>query len=280
MKFYKKLLGFIMAMMMVFAVSACSSGEASDEKAQTPEEVMKAAEAKMREVNNMESEMFMDVTMKAAEQSVTMKTNIEIVAFTDPMKMKLIETVDLGELAAAPQTLNAYIEEVDGNKTMYIDVNGTWYKQAVQPIQMTQFDTISNLVEYLNVCTQFTESGTEQINGEDATKYDAVISKDNLRETLESAWSQAGLGEGSELSEMDFSDVDDVKASIWINAEGYPVKYDMDMADVMNKVMAKFADPSQTAPSIENLKITITAKNFNVAEEFEIPEATKDAIEM
>lgn len=190
MKFYKKVIGIVIAMLMMFSMVACSnSGEVSSTESEktTPEEAVKAAQAKMQEVKSLESEMTMDMEMSSGEQNLKMKTNANMVTFEDPMKLKMTMIMDMGEELGGIQKMEMYADEVDGTTTMYMDMMGTWYKQTVPAEQLSEYDTQESMNTYLDGSSSLKEVGTEQINGADATKYDGIISGDALKETMEAS---------------------------------------------------------------------------------------------
>lgn len=291
MKFYKKLIGIVLAMIMVFSVAACGGGGETPaaKDGQTPEEIIEQAQSKMRELTSVESEMSMDMGMSMGEESVNIKTKADMVTFTDPMKLKMTMIMDMGEQLGGVQKMEIYAEEVDGNTTMYMNAMDSWYKQAVPAEQLAEYDTQDNLITYLDNSTGLNEAGKEQVNGTEATKYEGVISGSKMKEVLEASGALDDLQPmlaGTDLEASDiYEGLSDIKVSICVDTEGYPVKYEMDMKDMMQGLMDKIAQAGGTEGaeqniSVDNFKISITSKNFNNAADFEIPEEAKNATEM
>ncbi len=292
MKFYNKLISLTMVVIMMFSVAACGGsnggnegGEVSQQQstAPTPEEIVKAAEEKMQEATSVESNMTMDMVMTSQGQTVNMKTNMDMISFTDPMKLKMDMTIDMGEQLGGTQMMQFYADETDGNMTMYMNMMGSWYKQNVPEEQLAQYDTKENLSTYLDNSTGFTEAGTEQVNGEDATKYDGVITGSQMNEVLKASGALDDLEPMLAGTDLDastiYEDLPDITMSIWINAEQYPVKYEMDMTAMMQGLMDKVMATAQQeqALTVDAMKISMTNKNFNNAADFEIPEEAKNA---
>lgn len=294
MKFFDKLISLAMVIVMMFSMAACGGGNGGGEggetpqesTAPTPEEVVKAAENNMREATSIESNMTMDMAMTSDGQTVNMKTNMDMISFTDPMKLKMDMTMDMGEQLGGTQTIQFYADETDGAMTMYMNMMGNWYKQNVPEEQLAQYDTKENLSTYLDSSTGFTEAGTEQVNGEDATKYDGVITGSQMNEVLKASGALDDLEPMLAGTDLDaatiYEDLPDIKMSIWINAEQYPVKYEMDMTDMMQGLMSKVMTTAQAEQEItvDAMKISMTNKNFNNAADFEIPEEAKNATQM
>lgn len=227
--------------------------------------------------------MTMDMVMTSQGQTVNMKTNMDMISFTDPMKLKMDMTIDMGEQLGGTQMMQFYADETDGNMTMYMNMMGSWYKQNVPEEQLAQYDTKENLSTYLDNSTGFTEAGTEQVNGEDATKYDGVITGSQMNEVLKASGALDDLEPMLAGTDLDastiYEDLPDITMSIWINAEQYPVKYEMDMTAMMQGLMDKVMATAQQeqALTVDAMKISMTNKNFNNAADFEIPEEAKNA---
>lgn len=288
MKFYKKLVSLFVIMAMIFCMVACgnSNGNEGDSTALTPEEIVKAAENNMREATSLESDMTMDMAMTSQGQTVNMKTNMNMISFAEPMKLKMDMTIDMGEQLGGTQTMQFYADETEGNMTMYMNMMGTWYKQAVPEEQLAQYDAKQNLSTYLDSSTDFTEAGTEQVNGEDATKYDGVITGSQMNEVLKASGALDDLEPMLAGTDLDastiYEDLPDINMSIWINEEQYPVKYEMDMTAMMQGLMEKIMTTSQQEQqeqqvTVDAMKISMINKNFNNAADFEIPEEAKNA---
>lgn len=292
MKFYKKVIGVVVAMLMLFSMAACGGNKGEGAPAEsgktTPEEAVKAAQTKMQEVKSLESEMIMDMAMSSGGQSLKMKTNANMVTFEDPMKLKISMTMDMGEEFGGAQEMEMYADEVDGSTTLYMNMMDTWYKQTVPAEQLAEYDTQENMNTYLDGSSSLKEAGTEQVNGADATRYDGIISGDALKETMETSGALENLRpmlEGTNIqAEEIYKDLKDISVSIWIDTEGYPVKCEMDMTDMMQSLMTKIMEAGGATEeqnvNVDVMKVSITSKNFNNATDFEIPEEAKNAVEM
>jgi len=291
MKICKKVIGVVMAMLMLFSMAACGSkgeGTPTEGGKATPEEAVKAAQAKMQEVKSLESEMIMDMAMSSGEQNLKMKTNANMVTFEDPMKLKMTMIMDVGEELGGIQKMEMYADEVDGNTTLYMNMMDTWYKQSIPAEQLSEYDTQESMDTYLDGSSALKEVGTEQVNGADATRYDGIISGDALKETMETSGALENLRPMLESANMQaeeiYKDLKDISVSIWIDTEGYPVKCEMDMTDMMQSLMTKVMEASGATEeqniNVDTMKVSITSKNFNNATDFEIPEEAKNAVEM
>ena len=48
---------------------------------------------------------------------------MDMISFTDPMKLKMDMTIDMGEQLGGTQMMQFYADETDGNMTMYLNMN-------------------------------------------------------------------------------------------------------------------------------------------------------------
>lgn len=280
-KFYKKAIGYILAITMAVSMTACNSSTTEGETAAlTPEEIIQSAETKMQEVTSVESEMNMEIAMSMTGQNFNVKTNSIMSAFTEPLKIKMDTTVDIAELGS--NNVEMYIGQEDGKTMMYTNMMGSWTKQEIPEEQLTPYDTQQSMVRYLDSSTGLKEVGKEEVNAEEATKYEGVIARDTLAETMKSVGATENLEAllaGTDMtSDQLYEGLSDVTVAIWINAEGYPVKYEMDMTEMMQGFMRKVIQTSglseQEAEKLDvsTTKLSIINKNFNNVTDFEIPE--------
>ncbi len=280
-KFYKKAIGYILAITMAVSMTACNSATTEGETAAlTPEEIIQAAETKIQEATSVESEMDMEIVMSMTGQNFSMKTNSIMSVFVEPLKAKMNTTVDVSELGS--NNVEMYIGQEDGKTMMYTNMMGNWIKQEITQEQMTPYDTQQSMVKYLDSSTGLKEVGKEEVNAEEATKYEGVIARDTLAETMQSVGTtknlEALLAGIDMTSDQLYEGLSDVKVAVWINAEGYPVKYEMDMTEMtqglMRKVMQTSGVSAQEAAKLDvsTAKLSIINKNINNVTDFEIPE--------
>lgn len=280
-KFYKKAIGYILAITMAVSMAACNSATTEGETAAlTPEEIIQSAETKIQEATSVESEMDMEIVMSMTGQNFSMKTNSIMSAFTEPLKIKMDTTVDIAELGS--NNVEMYIGQEDGKTMMYTNMMGSWTKQEIPEEQLTPYDTQQSMVRYLDSSTGLKEVGKEEVNAEEATKYEGVIARDTLAETMKSVGATENLEAllaGTDMtSDQLYEGLSDVTVAIWINAEGYPVKYEMDMTEMMQGFMRKVIQTSGVSAQeaakldVSTAKLSIINKNINNVTDFEIPE--------
>ena len=252
---YKKLGALICALSFVFALSACGGTGGEAAKPEDPAKVLTDAEKKIAEAKSMQADMTMDMDMTVEadgqKQDVKTTTQMQMLMFNNPVKMKMDMTMkmDMGQQAAADGSqdikMSMYMLEKDGTYTMYTQNGDQWISQAVDSAMMEQYDPQSTMSLYLKSAGSFKADGEETINGEIAKKYTGVISNEALNEVMEAsgvANSLSGMGaEGLDLTTL-YKDMGDLPISLWINEAGYPVRYQMDMTEIMNKLYANMVE--------------------------------------
>lgn len=299
MKFTKKIGVLTISAIIALSAAGCGNGasnsttasndssvsESQDKKDElTIEERVVAANEKMKDVKNMESSMVIEMEMAAGEETASMVTTTDITYFTEPLKMKMDMSMDMGDLGK--QSMTMYADEVDGVHKMYITDGSQWVTEDMPEGMFEEYDAKDAFEMYLDGSVEYREVGTESMaNGVEAIKIEGSISGDKLKEIIEETDSIDSMEEEFDLEESTlegiYDNLGELPINIWIDAESnYPLKYEIDMTGVMQKLMENIiaavpeADTSN-ASAITKYKISMTSYNFNEAGEFEIPAEAK-----
>lgn len=280
MKWNKRLLAFAATLTVAFTAVGCGSSGGSD--ASDAESLLKKAQETMAGVNSMASTMDMEIEMSMGEESVNMITSADILTNSDPLKMQMDMSMQIGDDASQSQEMQMFAEEKDGQFVTYMNIDGTWYAQNASAEDLSQYNADDNMDLYLNNISNFSKTGEEDINGVTASKIEGVITGDAMKEAVEDSGiinSVESLGLSAEDMEAIYAN--DLPLSIWIDADGYVVKYELDMTNMMQGIM----DQAMTSAGVteEDSKIIIsktfvsmTCKDFN-AVEVEIPAEAENA---
>jgi len=301
-----RLIAAILALVMMFAFSACSSNEP------TPEEVMAKAQENLNNVSSVRVDMTADVGMTFLGESVAMITTVKGEQFVDPMKVKMTSTIDMGEILE-PIESEIYIVSEDGMIVCYTgtDIGGTkmWQKMNVMDeAELMQYNAADTAAFYTEHAESISVVGTEDVNGISATRYDAVIPNDYIVEVMNASGSVdqfKALGMTEEEFISMFEDAGDIPMSIWISEDTMPVKYEIDMTKMMQALFDSMfgslmnedaeaaveteadavADTDATAETdaevsaedkallftIDKMVITMYLSDFDAVEDFDIP---------
>lgn len=300
MKMRNKFLALLLAVSMSFSVSACGSsadnqGEgkpATEDTAKDQEEttdVYAAALEKMKEISSLNGKMNveMDLNVEAAGQKQTMQTvtTMDMSCLYNPTRIKMDMDMDAGEGTKINMSVYAEMTD-DGKYNMYMYDGANWQTQTVEAADIQQYDAAGNMTGYMQESYNFQDAGTEQIDGKDARKYTGVMTGDDMRAAILSTGtlnSLSSLGIDDSQVETMLKDLGELPITLWIDeTDLYPVKYEMDMSNLLNSLMKgimESAGEDAEGVSLEytKAKIEMTCSDFNAISEFSIPEEAKAA---
>lgn len=296
MKKTKRALAALSALTLTLSLTACGGGGQqstgdSGTDAMTPTERVAAAEEKMSALTSLSIDMTQDIGMSFAmadqSQELNMTTKMQMDVIQEPLKAKGTMQIDMGEELGGVQDVELYIMSEDDTANVYMQMGGQWVKQSVSEAELAQFDAAESLELYLDSAADFAEAGTEQIGGADATKFTGVIKGDKLYDVIEESGVLGSLGQtGTDVSEDELkamlSELGDLPMSVWINADGYPVQYEMDMSQmidsiVQNALEAEGAADQGMTMTVSKAAMSLTCSNFNAVDDFELPAEAQNA---
>ena len=296
MKKTKRALAALSALTLTLSLTACGGGGQqstgdSGTDAMTPAERVAAAEEKMSALTSLSIDMTQDIGMSFAmadqSQELNMSTKMQMDVIQEPLKAKGTMQIDMGEELGGVQDVELYIMSEDDAANLYMQMGGQWIKQSVTEAELGQYDAADSLELYLDSAADFAEAGTEQVGGADATKFTGVIKGDKLYDVIEESGVLSSLGQtGTDVSEdaikSMLSELGDLPMSVWINADGYPVQYEMDMSQMIDSILQKAlemegaADQGMTM-TVSKAAMSLTCSNFNAVEDFELPAEAQNA---
>ena len=274
MKLRTRVAAFALGTAMAVSLAACGGGTASKEDAT---EKIRAASEKVNAVESMEATMLMEMDMSVMGQSVESDTTATMSCFSDPIKLKMDMTTNMGELGA--MSMSMYAQAEGSQCTTYLYDGTSWIVDTVDVGDVEQYDAQQSMDLYLKSGTEYASLGTETVNGVTADKYSGIIRGDALEEVIRNSGAssslETSLGGGLTLGDL-YSDLGDMPITVWIDQEtGYPVRYYMDMTDVMQSMMTKMLSgmgiEGEGLMTISKLEITMDCYNFNAAADFTIP---------
>lgn len=296
MKKTKRALAALSALTLTLSLTACGGGGQqstgdSGTDAMTPTERVAAAEEKMSALTSLSIDMTQDIGLSFAmadqSQELNMSTKMQMDVIQEPLKAKGTMQIDMGEELGGVQDVELYIMSEDDAANVYMQMGGQWIKQSVTEAELGQYDAADSLELYLDSAADFAEAGTEQIGGADATKFTGVIKGDKLYDVIEESGVLSSLGQtGTDVSEDELkamlSELGDLPMSVWINADGYPVQYEMDMSQmidsiVQNALEAEGAADQGMTMTVSKAAMSLTCSNFNAVEDFELPAEAQNA---
>lgn len=274
MRLRKKIFAGFLAGAMALTMAGCggtTSGDTSDGSTGVEALLQKANET-MADVTSMSSQMDMVMDMALEDETFSTATTATIEGFYDPVKMKMdmSMTINGEEL----QSYSMYVVQDGETVTSYMNMAGAWYAQPMDMSSISQYDAQENMSLYLENLQTFSEAGTEEINGQSATIIEGVLTGDSMKEAIASSGIESMSGElGMTEEEMDslFESLGDMPVKLWITDDGYVVKYELDMTEMMAGLMGSMSTEETGGITFTKTMVTMTCDNFNAVEDFEIP---------
>lgn len=271
------------AAVMTFSAAGCGGGGSVMETAAV-EELLTLSQETMATVESMAAEITMEMDMAMGEEAIETTTVANILTKQDPMQMQMDMYVVMEDGSEAQQMM-MYAEEAEGKLRTYMYSADTWYAQTMEIGDLGQYDAEASMELYLNNIESFAATAEEDINGTKTTRIEGIIARDAMEEAIQNsgvADSAASLGVTEEQMQKMYADMGDLPIVLWIDAEGYVLKYEMDMTEMMQKIMDTAmgaVGETETEPSVSITKTSISmiCSDFNNVEEIVIPAEAKSA---
>lgn len=278
----KKLLSILLVLVMILSVSGCEKKELS------ASDLLEKAYENCESVKNITAKQTMQLSASAAGESINLNIDSDIVAFSDPYKVKMEANMDMGELGS--QAITMYMAEEDGKYYTYTGASGMWMKQSMDKAAfdeaMNSYDSKAYLEQLVGSTSTFTFNETTE-DDKEVYKLDGNITGESLKNMLKTANSMSQLGSlGIDYTQA-FDSISDLPVTIYIEKEsGNLYKMSMDMSDFMKQIMSSMSGAADTDESlntdvaIDKCDMTITYTGYDNAENFDIPEEALNAEEI
>ena len=281
----KKLLAGLLVLALMLGLCACGGPK-------TPEEVIANVNENLAKVKSMTFGMTTEMTMQSFNETVDMTISMDGETTTEPAVVHADMNIDMGAFGSI--AMEMYAEQSDSAAVTYINTLGQWMKEEVDLSEENGLiDAKGDMSTSLESAVELREIGTETIDGVEATRYDGVITKENLQKVLDSTGMlnelgdvlgmQDGLGDTAENT----AELGDIPISIWVDKEAMmPVRYEMDMTELMQALMtqALAAELGEDADAlgedyltISKVKVAMTVGGFDSVEAIVIPDEAKNA---
>ena len=271
---WKKMLAAAAAMTLF--VSGC--GGSTMDTAEM-EALLSQAKTTMAAVESMAAEMTMEMDMDMNGEPMETTTVASIRSQQNPLRMAMDMSMVMSDGTKIDQ-MQMYALEEDGHLKTYMSTADLWYAETMEMGELSQYNAEENLDLYLDNITETTAGREEEIDGTKTTKISGVITGDAMEEAIDGSGltaSAQSLGISEEMMAAMYEELDDLPISLWIDGEGYVRKYEMDMTEMMQKIMAESmkamgASEEDLPVKIEKTVISMVCSEFNAIEEIEIPE--------
>ena len=280
MKSGKRIAVLALGAALTLSMTACGGTENKDNSSGD----IGTAMEKLNAVSSLDATMVMEMNMSVMEQVMETKTTMNMSCFNDPMKLKADMTMDMDDLGSVDMSIYAAMDGDTYNMYLYDGTN--WTTQAVDVSYLQQYDAKESMNLYLESGDDYTLAGTEEINGSTTNKFTGVIRGEALEEVLAASGATSNLE--ASVGDLDlaslYSDLGDLEITVWVDQEsGYPVRYAMDMTQMMqgmmDKILAASAEGEDTSGmlTVDKVNMVMDCFNFNSAADFEIPAEALEA---
>lgn len=282
MKWNKKIFAIAMTAILALSAAGCSSTAGMDTA--EVEALLAKSQETMAAVESMAAEMTMEMDMALDDEVIETTSVANIQTKQDPLQMQMDLSVVMDDGSEMEQ-MQMYAEEVDGKLMTYMYSADTWYAQTMELGDLGQYNAEQNMELYLNNIQSFKASGEETINGTKTVKIEGVIAGEAMEKAIMdsgAADSAASMGVTEEQLQAMYADMGDLPITMWIDAEGYVLKYEMDLTEMMQKIVnAAMGAVGETetdyAISIAKASVSMVCKDFNAVGEITIPAEAKSA---
>ena len=280
----------LLAAVLTLSLAACGASEPTPEEilAQTLQNRQEAPESLSASVTAQ-----VDMEIQAGDQTQTLETTtvMDMVCFSDPLKLKAETSMDMGELGSFSATV--YAQQEGEAYTTYTDVGGQWVREENASAELLeQYNASAEMNSYLSSTDQWTFQQEEELEGTRTLKFSGTVTGSQVSDLLEesgvldSLGTMQQLGVSAENLEGMLQNLGDITIEMWIDPEiCYPVRYEMDMTQVcnalMDNVLQVLSDMGQSTDGISfrypRVQMTMTCSDINAAPDFEIPAEALEA---
>ena len=270
-----RILAAAIALLLAISLSACGDSF---------ESAMARALSEMQDVESLHMDMVMSLDMSLSAEGQTIDLPISMDMSMDTINEPLTAHATMNmNVMQQPVGGEYYLEQSGENYQMYANMDGGgWESMSMDETELGQFSAVDGVEFYLQCASAFEKVGEEEVRGATASRYDGEIPADMLAEALErsGAYSMVeGLGVSEDSTEGLTSGMG---LSIYLDNEtGLPVRYDIDMTDLMREMMeatlAAVGAGDAMSWEIGEASVSVTLSEFNGIDAIEIPDAARGA---
>lgn len=276
----------VLALVLALGLTACGGKDGGDGDAAS---AMLSARESMQKVSSMSYIYSMEMSMKADGETVEMTVDGTADMTMDPVAAKM--TMNMNMLGMSLTGIELYMVQEGSQTVTYtgMDLFGggskTWTKttggDGSTGVSMEQYNAKDSFDLYLKNGANFKAMGTETVQGTPATRYEGVIAKDMLKDTLEKSGSMEQLDSMVDANIDDvLKKVGDISVTMWLDNEtGLPVKYVIDMTNFLVSMMELAAENAGESADVSADKFVVSMEvtKYNGVGEIKVPQDILDS---
>ena len=276
----------VLALVLALGLTACGGKDGGDGDAAS---AMLSARESMQKVSSMSYIYSMEMSMKADGETVEMTVDGTADMTMDPVAAKM--TMNMNMLGMSLTGIELYMVQEGSQTVTYtgMDLFGggskTWTKttggNGSTGVSMEQYNAKDSFDLYLKNGANFKAMGTETVQSAPATRYEGVIAKDMLKDTLEKSGSMEQLDSMVDANIDDvLKKVGDISVTMWLDNEtGLPVKYVIDMTNFLVSMMELAAENAGESADVSADKFVVSMEvtKYNGVGEIKVPQDILDS---
>lgn len=274
------------ALLLVLALAIGFGGCAQN---MTPAQKIVQAQINLSKVKSMTATMDMEMDFSIVQQQIAMAIQYDMTIFSDPTRVKADMMVDGGTLLGQ-QEATLYMEQQDGKAITYTLLADKWTRTeeaiGAKGSKADTFDLQSAFKLYSQCAESFKETGEEQIGGRAAIRLEGALTGEALEEAVTASGVLNSISEGGNIGKEDvatlYQAISDLPITIWLDKEMLlPVRYEMDMTDIMTGIMENAMSGSPEMAAYMDFKantcsVVVELGDFDSAPDFDIPAEAKE----
>lgn len=288
MKKRNRILALALTLVLLLCLCACGSSM----KNASFEERMDYAQEQMSKLDSVHADMIMDVELEMSVLGQSQSMNMTMSYAMDTDNKSGITRMEINiTVMGTTQKILSYSETVDGELTTYTSVdNGrSWEKLTAEAGSPVTLDSAQAAELFARNAGSFTKTGTETINGSQATVYSGELDEKYFEEVIQMTGVSSALEEtlGVEGAGDMFSGLGSIPLTIAIDDNsGMMVRCTMDMTNAMQAMMKNVFDLAMESSGLGSIEIeieipkaiaTMTLSQFNSVGEIVIPDEARGA---
>lgn len=290
MKKLKRAAVVFAALCMTFVFTACGGNDQG-------KDVMKTSAYNVEEVKSLTSETNVELLGKINGKEVNVKTEMSHKIIRNPLTMKMDMKVISDENGKTrTENTKMYAESHGNNLIFYYQLNGKWYREIEDDMDdFNRYNTAESAKTYMEAIKDFERTGTDNINGIMADRYEGTVSGKYFR----AIYDESDLEDRFELDRYDdyddyddydnypeanitsiFGGIDDIPATIWIDSDNMrPVKYQFDMTEAVKTMLVNLGTRGEKI-TVSKVLMSTVITGYNNVDSIKIPDDVKKAGEL
>lgn len=271
---------FVLAALMLTIFTGCAG--------MSVEQIVEKALESNNAIKNVEADISMDFVINSKGEDTAINMSGAAIIHEDPITMKMTMELTMPGLDAPVKTETYGVTEGE-HFVNYTCMNlpgmeqGQWVKQSL-PFgdlgQLKQADAKANMELYLSSAKSFKLEGDETVNGVTCAKLSGMLTGDAMKKAVMNSSAVDSLAQGGVDSSL-FDGLGDLPMTIWVDKQSYmPVRYTMDMTQLMDTMMKKMSQSSGDDLSVKTCVMSMTYKNINNAPGVVLPSEAANATEL